>query len=154
MKQAIFNNLINLSYPDDFIELDEAGNKKYFAGDLQRLSFHNKEKHIILSLSKTKDSFMNHLLNITGMLVGATRNLENNLKEYKRVEEYESVIFDCDAITECFEYLASDDGSKQYGELSVFKVRKAFYIIYCLSRYDNKEEAKKIFKDFRESFKD
>ena len=154
MKHAVFNNLVHLEYPDDFVELSEEENEKYFSGDLKRLSFRNEEKHIILSISKTKDSFMNRLLNITGMLVEATRNLENGLKEYKRVDDYESTIFDMKATTECFEYLSSDTGVKQYGELSIFKVRKAFYIIYCLSRYEDKESAKKIFKEFKESFKD
>lgn len=154
MKQAIFNNLINLSYPDDFKELSDKENEKYFSGDLMRLSFHSEDKHVLMSISKSKDSFMNRLVNIASVLVGSVGNLESSLKEYKQIEEYESIIFDTNAITECFEYLASDDGSRQYGELTIFKVRKAFYIIYCLCRYDNKEEAKKIFKDFKESFKD
>ena len=154
MKEAVFNKIIKLSYPDDFVELTPEENEKYFSGDLLRLTFQNKEKHFILSISKTKDAFMNRFFSTASVLVGASSNLEKNLKEYERIGEYDSTIFDVPAITDCFSYVANDKDIKQYGELTVFKVNKAFYIIYCISRYEDKEDAKKTFKEFKESFED
>ena len=154
MKNATFNNLIKLSYPDDFVELSIEENEKYFSGDLMRLSFQNKDKHILLSLSKSKDSFINRILSVASIVAGSLSTLENNLKEYQHLEEYESEVFDRSSITECFSYMASDENVKQYAEMTVFKEKKAFYIIYCISRFEDKEESKKLFKEFRESFTD
>ena len=154
MKTATFNNLIKLSYPDDFVELSLEENEKYFSGDLMRLSFQNKDKHILLSLSKSKDSFINRILNVASIVATTLSTLENNLKEYQHLGEYESEVFDRPSITECFSYMASDENVKQYAEMTVFKEKKAFYIIYCISRYEDKEESKKLFKEFRESFLD
>ena len=154
MKTATFNNLIKLSYPDDFVELSLEENEKYFSGDLMRLSFQNKDKHILLSLSKSKDSFINRILNVASIVATTLSTLENNLKDYQHLGEYESEVFDRASITECFSYMASDENVKQYAEMTVFKEKKAFYIIYCISRYEDKEESKKLFKEFRESFLD
>ena len=152
MKKAIFNNLINLEYPEDFEELSEIENQKYFMGNLLRLSFINKERHILLSLSKSKDSFMNRFIGIAAVISSSLSNMENNLKDYQHLEEYESSIFEEPSITECFSYTANDEDVKQYGELSVFKFKKAFYVVYCISRLEDKEETKELFKRFKDSF--
>ena len=152
MKKAIFNNLINLEYPEDFEELSEIENQKYFMGNLLRLSFINKERHILLSLSKSKDSFMNRFIGIAAVISSSLSNMENNLKDYQHLEEYESNIFEEPSITECFSYTANDEDVKQYGELSVFKFKKAFYVVYCISRLEDKEETKELFKQFKDSF--
>ena len=153
MNKETFNDLINLEYPDDFKKLSDKENERYFTGDLLRISFHNEQKHILMSLSKSKDSFINRLVNAVTVISGALSNLEKNLKEYKLLEDYESTIFDKPAITACFSYTANNENIKQYGELSVFKEKKAFYIIYCLCRFEDKDESMKIFKEFRDSFK-
>ena len=151
--KSTFNNLISIEYPDDFKELSEEENQKYFTGDLLRLSFQNIEKHFLLSVSKSKNSLINRFISPATVIGGSLSNLENNLKEFQHVEEYESTIFDKPSITECFSYLANNENVKQYGELSVFKVGSAFYIVYCISRFEDKEESKQIFKLFKESFK-
>lgn len=153
MKSVTFNNLIALEYPDDFKQLSDEENEKYFYGDQPRLSFQNKEKHILFSISKSKDAFINRLISIKAVAIGSLTNLENNLKEYKFIEEKESLISDKPSLTECFSYIANDKDIKQYGELTIFKIGKAFYNIHCISRFDDKEECQAIFKQFRNSFK-
>lgn len=152
MKKAVFNKLINLEYPDDFVELTSEENKKYFYGDLLRLSFINKDRHIILSVSKSKDSIFNYLITIPSVVRSSISNMQNTLKDYEWIEEEKSTIFGCKSLTECFSYTASDKDIKQYGEMSVFKYKKAFYVVYCISRLEDKEESKKLFKVFRDSF--
>ena len=148
----MFNNLISLSYPDDFKQLSDIENQKYFSGNHLRLSLQNQEKHILLSVSKSSDFFINRLISVTTVINGSLSNLESNLKEYHFIERYESTIFDKPAITVCFSYKANDKDIYQYGELSVFKNKKTFYNVYCISRLENKEENKKLFKEFRDSF--
>ena len=152
MSKVIFNNLINLEYPDGFVELNEVENKKYFNGDLLRLSFHHKEKHILLSLSKTKKSFINRIVSISAVANNLLSNMMNSLKDYEDIEEYKDTIFNEPAITKCFSYTANDKDIKQYCELSIFKLKNAFYFVYCLSRFEDKEEHKELFKKFRDSF--
>ncbi len=152
MKKATFNNLINLEYPDDFNQLSDQENEQYFTGDLVRLSFHSKEKHILLSLSKSKNSFMHLFISPATAVNGALSNLENTLKEFQYIEEFETTIFGRPAMTACFSYMANDQDIKQYGELSAFKVKRTFYVIYSVCRFENKEENKKIFKQFKDSF--
>ncbi len=151
MKKATFNNVISLEYPEDFKELSDEENKQYFSGELLRISFHNKERHILLSLSKSRDSFLNRLIGLKTALNGALSNLENNLDEFQFIEEYETTIFDKSAITGCFSYTANDVKIGQYGELSIFKIKSTIYAIYCVSRLEDKEESKKIFKQFKDS---
>ena len=153
MKKATFNNLINLEYPEEFNELSDKENEKYFTGNLLRLSFINKEKHILLSLSKSKDAFLNRFVGIAAVISSSLSNLENNLKDYQHIEEFESTIFNQPSITECFTYTANDEDVKQYGELSVFKFQKAFYVVYCISRLEDKEDSKLLFNSFKDSFK-
>lgn len=152
MKQATFNDFINLEYPDDFQLLSEEENKKYFVGNQLRLSFLYKEKHILISLSKGKDSFMNGLFSVSSIAKSSLSNLSRNLKDYQFIEESSSSTLDQPSITECFSYMAIDQNVKQYGELTVFKVKKAFYAVMCLSRFESKEESKKVFKQFVDSF--
>lgn len=152
MKIETFNNLINFEYPDDFVKLSDSENEKYFSGDLLRVSFNNTEKHALVSLSKTKDSFLNRLVGVASVIAGSLSNMEKNLKEFKVIEECESNICDRPTITECFSYTANDQNIKQYGEMSVFKYKSAFFIIYCICRFEDKESSKTIFKEFKDSF--
>ena len=150
--KATFNDFINLEYPEGFKILSDEENKKYFTGDLLRLSFQNSEKHILLSLSKSKDKFIHRFITVSAMIDGSLSNLENNLKDYEFIEEYETSILGQVALTDCFSYTANDQDVKQYGELSIFKVKKAFYVVYCISRLEDKEESKELFKQFKDSF--
>ena len=152
MNKATFNNLINFEYPDGFEKLSEEENRKFFTGDLLRLSFQNKEKHILLSLSKSKDSFFHRFVSVATIVSNSLSNMESNLKDFTHLEECESTVFGMPAITECFSYTANDKDVQQYGELTVFKINKAFYVVYCISRLDSKEENKKVFEEFRASF--
>lgn len=152
MNKVTFNNLINLECPEGFVELSERENQRYFSSDLLRLSFQNKDTHVLLSLSKTKNSFINWITNAASVAHGSLANMANNLKDYQFIEEYESTVFRKQAITECFSYIANDQNIKQYGELTVFKIKNAFYVIYCLCRLEDKEEHQSLFKQFRDSF--
>lgn len=152
MMKTTFNNLINIEYPDDFKILTEKENAKYFNGDLLRLTFQNKDKHLLISIAKTRNSFLNRLFGIKTILDGAISNMAKNLKEFDIIEGYNSVIFNKPALTKCFSYLTTKEEIKQYGEFSVFKIKNAFYNVYCLSRFEDKDEYKDLFKQFRDSF--
>ena len=151
MNKAIFNNQINLEYPDGFTQLSDEENSKYFMGNQLRQSFHNKEKHVLLSLSKSKDSFLYRFLSLEGVLNSSLSNLANNLKDYQTLEKHESTIFNQESLTACFSFVAKDKDVKQYGELSIFKMKKAIYAIYCVCWFTDKEENKIIFKQFKDS---
>jgi|GEM_PF-5051742 len=151
MKEATFKNLIHLEVPEDFVELNEEENKKFFTGDLSRISFRNKEKHILLSLSQSKVSFLYRLYGVKTALNGALNGMAKSLKDYEALGEQESVIFDQKALTAAFSFTAKDADVKQYGELSVFKIKNVFYAIYCVSKFEDKEESKEIFARFRSS---
>ena len=152
MNKVTFNNLISLECPEGFNQLTDAENQRYFSCDLLRLSFQNKDKHILLSLSKTKNSLIGWLTSASSVAHGSLANMSNNLKDYQFIEEYESTVFAKQAVTECFSYSANDQDVKQYGELTVFKVKNAFYVIYCLCRLEDKEEHRLLFKQFKDSF--
>ena len=151
MNKSIFNNQINLEYPDGFTQLSDEENSKYFMGNQLRQSFQNKDKHILLSLSKSKDSFLYRFLSLEGVLNSSLSNLEKNLKDYQTLEKYESTIFNQESVTACFSYLTNEKDVKQYGELSIFKIKKAIYAIYCVCWFADKEENKVIFKQFKDS---
>lgn len=153
MKKATFNDYLSFEYHDEFEQMSDEENKKYFTGDLLRLSFINREKHIVISLSKSKNSFINRLLSVAAVISGSLSNMENYLKDYQLIKEYESTIIDRPAVTECFSYTANDEDIKQYSELSVIKIKNAFYVFYCISRLDDIEEAKNIFGEFKRSLK-
>ena len=154
MKQAIFNDLLTFKYPDEFKQLTEKENEKYFSGNLLRLSFHNEDKHLLISISKSKDSFMYRLVGLNTIISGTMTSLANNLRDYEYIEEVRLNVLDKPAIKECFSYMAKDQDVKQYGELTAFKNKNALYSIYCLSRYEDKEDAKAIFKEFIDSFEE
>ena len=151
MDNAIFNNLVSLPFPEGFKQLSEEENKKFFTGDLLRLSFQDQERHILLSLSKSKDSFLNYLASIKSVAAGSLSCMANNLKDYQALEERFGMVLDKKAIIESFSYEANDLTVKQYGELTVLKIKNAFYVVYCLCRLEDKEKHQKIFEDFRNS---
>lgn len=153
MKKAVFNELIELEYPEEFVELNQEENEKYFSGDLLRLSFQDKEKHILLSIAKSKNSFINRLINVASVINGSLSVLEKNLKDYESLGGWQATIMDRISITECFSYVTNEEGIKQYGEFSAFKIRNAFYTIYCICRFEDKEKSKQLFKRFIDSFK-
>ena len=90
MKTAIFDKTISLEYPDDFFEMSEEEIKKIFGGDLLRFGARNVEKHVILSAAKTNKSFLNIFASPKSVLAGAENNLRNILKDYNRLESFET----------------------------------------------------------------
>ena len=152
MAKATFNNVFSLECPEGFVQLSEEEQQKFFLGKQLRLTFQDKEKHILISLSKGNDSFLNRLFSNKAVIRGAASNMKNNLKDFESLGEEESVILGKPAITRCFSYVVNDQDIKQYGELSVFKIKSAFYVVHCLSRFESKEESKKVFKQIIDSF--
>ena len=151
MSTMTFNNFINLEYPDGFKVLTDEENSYFFTGNQLRLSFHNKEKHILISLSKSNDSFMNRILSLKAVSNGAINNLKSSLQDFKLIKEDNSTICNEPSLTSCFSYRVSDSDIMQYGELSIFKYKKSFYSVYSISRLEDKEESIKIFTSFRDS---
>ena len=45
MKNAIFNKIITIDYPDDFYEMSEDEIKRFFGGDMLRFGVRNLERH-------------------------------------------------------------------------------------------------------------
>ena len=151
MEKLVFNESINLEYPDSFVKLSEEENHQYFSGNLLRLSIQDKEKHILISISKSRNSIFYRITNVASVAINSVSNLETTLKEYEFIEEFESRVLDEYCLTECFSYKANDQDIKQYGELSVFKIKNAIFSIYCICRLEDKDNYKKVFKQFRDS---
>ena len=153
MKNALFNNIISLEYPEDFYEMKEDEIKQFFGGDLLRFGARNVEKHVILSIAKTKSSFLSFLASPKSVLSGAENNLRSNLKGYKLLEEFEVEMLSKQGVGMRFEYSAIDKDIKQFAEMAVVKFKNDFYVTYCLSRLEDKLENEELFERFRNSLK-
>ena len=153
MKNKTFDQIVNIEYPDDFYEMSEEELQKFFGGDMLRFGARNTEKHVILSLSRTKKSLLSLFTNPKSVLSGAEYSLRQNLKDYKRLEEFETTMLSKPSNGIRFEYSASDKDVKQFCEIAVVKYKNAFYITHCLSRLDDKDENENVFKEFRDSLR-
>ena len=153
MKTAIFNKTISLDYPDDFYEMSEKEIKKFFGGDMLRFGVRNIEKHVILSLGKTNKSFLNFFASPKSVLAGAESTLSSNLKNYQCLDSFEVEMLSKKGNGIRFSYSAIDQDVKQFCEMVVVKYKNDFYVTYCLSRLENKEENEETFKAFRSSLK-
>lgn len=153
MKNSIFNQNIYLEYPDGFTEMNEAEIKKYFAGDLLRFGVKNAEKHVILSVAKTKNSFFSLITDAKSVLNGAESSLKKGLKDYAVTERFDAKMLGKPAKGICFEYSANDSGVKQFCEMTVVKGKRCFYIVYCVCRLNDVSENKAVFTAFRSSMK-
>ena len=149
MKQAIFDETISLEYPDDFYEMSEEEIKEFFGGEILRIGFRNVEKHVILSLGKISKSLLTFFASPKGVLAGAINNFQNNLKDYRCLEEFNTNVLSKSGNGVRFEYSASDKDVKQFCEMTVTKYKGAFYVIYCLSRLEDKKENEEVFNSFR-----
>ena len=152
MKNAIFDGMIYLEYPEDFYEMKEDEIKKFFGGDMLRFGARNTEKHVILSLAKSKKSFLNLFASAKSVLSSAESSL-SDLKDYNRLGQFEIEMLGQKGSGICFEYSASDKDVKQFCEMTVIKYKNNFYVTYCLSRLENRKENEEVFKAFRDSLK-
>ena len=151
MKTAIFDKTISLEYPDDFYEMNEEEIKRFFGGDTLRFGVRNADKHVILSVSKTKKSFLNIFLTPKNILTGAESALRQNLKDYNCLEAFETKMLSKKGIGIHFTYSAIDKNVKQFCEMVVVKYKSCFYITYCLARFEDKLENEKVFESFIDS---
>ena len=153
MKNVIFDKKISLEYPDDFYEMNEEEIRKFFGGDMLRFGVRNIEKHVILSIGKTNKSFLNNFASSKSVLAGAENTLSSNLKNYQCLDRFEVEMLSQKGSGIRFSYSAIDQDVKQFCEMAVIKYKNGFYVTYCLSRAEDKEENEKIFKAFRNSLK-
>ena len=153
MKNAIFNKIITIDYPDDFYEMSEDEIKRFFGGDMLRFGVRNLERHIILSLGKTNKSFLNIFASPKTVLDGAESTMRNNLKDYKLLEEFEIEVMTKLGRGIRFEYSAIDSDTKQFCEMTVVKYKNDFYVTYCHSRLADRKENEELFKTFHDSLK-
>ena len=148
---TVFDKNIGIEYPDDFYVMDSNELKKYFASEILRFGARSEEKHIILSVGKMKFSILNLLTDAKSVLCGAEHRLKT-LNAYLRRSELNETILGKKAKGIQFEYEV-EGGIKQLCEMAVVKVKGNFYVVYCMARLDDIEEATQIFKTFRNSLK-
>ena len=153
MKNATFDGKISLFYPDDFYEMNEEEMKRFFGGDMLRFGARNAEKHIILSLTKSKKSFLNIFASSISVLAGVEHTFSSNLKDYNCLDRFEFEMFSKKGNGIRFTYLAIDQDVKQYCEMTVVKYKNNFYVSYCLSRFEDKQQSEEVFKSFRDSLR-
>ena len=153
MQNTIFNKNVYIEYPDDFYEMSGEEIKKYFAGDMLRFGARNAEKHVILSVAKTKESFLNLITDAKSVLNGAESSLKKGLKDYAVTERFDAGIFGKTAKGIRFDYSASDNGVKQFCEMTVVKGKRCFYIVYCVCRLADADENDNVFTAFKKSLK-
>ena len=152
MKNTVFDGNVSVEFPDDFREMSEEEVGKYFGGGLPRLGVINPDKHVIMSISRTNDSFLGLIASSSSVLSGAERSL-SRLKDYRCLERLDSTLLGKPAKAIRFRYAASDKGTQQYGEMRVVKHKRRFYISYCLSRLEGKDENEQTFIQFNESIR-
>ena len=152
MKNTIFNKRIYIEYPENFYEMSGEEIKKFFGSGIDRIGFKNVEKHVILSLGKTNESFLNLFATPRSVLAGAENSLKS-LPNYKRIEELDVEMLSKKGCGISFEYSATDKDVKQYCEIAIVKHKNNFYISYCLSRLADKKDNAPLFKTFRDSMK-
>ena len=153
MKDTTFLNEVHIEYPDDFSEMNGDEIRRYFAGDMLRWGARSSEKHIILSVGKTKTSLMSMLLNAKDVLSGAEKTLSRGLKDYKRTEEFKTELSGITAEGIRFEYTADDKNVRQYSEMYVVKVKCSFYTVHCISWLSDADKYSALFSEFRQSIK-
>ena len=153
MKNTTFNQNIYLEYPDDFNEMSEEELNKYFASEMLRFGVRNSEKHVALSVAKTKDSFLNLITDAQSVLCGAENSLKKNLKDFAVTETFDAEMLGKVARGMGFEYSANDTGVKQFCEMTVVKGKRCFYVVYCACKLDDAQDNKVIFQAFRSSMK-
>ena len=153
MKSATFDETVKIEYPDDFREMSKEELAKYFADGNTRFGAINPEKHIILSVSRTKNSLLGLFASADSVLNGAESSMRRGLKDYCCLKRLDSNLLGKPAKAIHFIYSANDKDVKQFGEMRVAKVKRHFYVTYCLSRLEGKEENGAIFTQFNDSLK-
>ena len=150
MKNTIFDKTISVIYPDDFSEMSEEEIKKYFGGDMIRFGVRNTEKHVILSLGKSKKSIMSLFASPKSVLDSANNSLKNNLKDYECLGEFDAEMLEKPAKGIRFSYSANDVDVKQFCEMVVTKHKGSIYVLYCLARLEDRKENEELFKRFKD----
>ena len=153
MKNADFYGLVNIEYPDDYIEMSTEEISKYFKDNALRWGGRSPEKHVILSLGKTKDSFFNLFYDAKSALTGGENVLKKTLKDYERLERFDTTLLGNAAMGVHFEYTADDKPIRQFCELVVVRIKKCFYTVYCISWAENAAENAAVFENFRTALK-
>ena len=148
----MFQGNVSVEYPDDYYEMDAQEVRKFFAGDLARMGVRNVEKHTLLSVGKTKDTFLNWITDAKSVLAGAENSLKR-LTEYRLIEEFDAQIMGKTAKGIRFSYKAKDQDVYQFCEMAVVKMKGGFYVVYCASRLSDREENAATFAAFRASLK-
>ena len=153
MKNTVFNKNVYIEYPDSFYEMNADEMRSYFAGDMLRFGARDAEKHIVLSVGKTKDSIANLVTDAKSVLAGAESSLKKGLLGFTRTGEFEAEILGGTARGIRFEYNAANSGARQFCEMAIVKSKRSFYAVYCMSPLDGKEENASLFASFRDSLK-
>ena len=77
--------------------------------------------------------------------------MRSRLKDYRRLERFDADMLGKPAKGIRFSYSATDKDVKQYGEMRVVKIKRRFYVTYCLCRLEGQEENGPAFQRFQES---
>ena len=145
----MFEN-VRVLCPDGFRAMSEEEVRGYFGGDLPRFGLFCPEKHIILTIGKTKKSILNYLTDSNSVLSGAERAMRG-LPEYRCLKRFDSGLLGKAAKGIRFSFAAKDLDVKQYGEMRVAKVKGRFYISTCLARLEDQKESEPLFEEFCDS---
>lgn len=150
---TIFNKNIYIEYPSDFYEMSDDEIKTFFADNLLRFGVRNANTHTILSVGKTKSSFINLFTNAKSVVCSAEKKLRNNLKDYVLNGEFDTKVFGKSAKGIRFEYTAVDNDVRQFCEMVVVKLNNCFYVVYCLSRLSDADDSRPLFASFRDGLR-
>lgn len=94
-----------------------------------------------------------HLADAKSFLAGAENSLKKNLRDYQCSDRYDTELLGKAAKGIRFSYSASDIGVGQFCEMTAVKIRRSFYVVYCMSRLEDAEKTSSLFKSFRDSIK-
>ena len=153
MKEAIINNELRLSYPDDFELMDDSKLREaYQNDDTDRWAVRNTDKHIMIAVLWQKSSI---LLAALADLEGVARKNEQLMKRglerygYKCNGFFSDKVCGQDAQGYSYEYVNHE--KEQHAKTLLFRAGGNIYGVTCYTRDESDDEAAERFSSLLES---
>lgn len=137
MNNVRINNEVDMTYPDSLAEMNEEALTRHFGKPENRWGAYDEARHIILSVSWAKASFVQTLGDPDLYLSKLEARLRRRLLNYQRLLSYKTKLGGKKALGVRFEYRVNDSVNIHVADLVVFKHKKKYYSIYFITRKKN-----------------
>lgn len=140
--ETIIHNAIALQYPESYQLMDDAEKTRFFGSAENRWGIHNREQHTVVSFARTKASALLSLFtDAKSVANGSLASMKKSLKGFEKTGDISTEICGKKASGFSFAYRTDKEDIAQTGQLIVFKAGKRFYVIHCITRQENTEQA-------------